>query len=219
MLRLLFEKKGKSVWISHLDLMRLFQRAFQRGGLPLTHTHGFNSRPSVSIALPMSVGIESRCELLDFELDGVDVSMDEIRDRLNERLAEGVCVLQVYDTGRKIRDLVYLECNLVLEYDSGVEVGCIDALQALFFSPSVFVPKKTKSGMQDQDIIPMIQRISFETVTDREVLVNCLICCQNPTLNPMQIPLAIEMYCPQYKADFCRCERLEVYDSSKQVFR
>ena len=72
--RALFEKKGNAVWISHLDLMRVFQRAFKRAGLPLTHTKGFNPRPSVSIALPMSVGIEIGCELLDFELEGVPVS-------------------------------------------------------------------------------------------------------------------------------------------------
>ena len=50
--RLLFEKTGNSVWISHLDLMRVFQRGFKRAGLPLKHTQGFNPRPSVSIALP-----------------------------------------------------------------------------------------------------------------------------------------------------------------------
>ena len=60
--RLCFEKTGNAVWISHLDLMRVFQRAFKRAGLPLTHTQGFNPRPSVSIALPLSVGIESVCE-------------------------------------------------------------------------------------------------------------------------------------------------------------
>ena len=62
--RALFQKTGNAVYISHLDLMRLFQRAFKRAELPLTHTQGFNPRPSVSIALPLSVGVESRCELL-----------------------------------------------------------------------------------------------------------------------------------------------------------
>ena len=70
--RIVFEKKGRAVWISHLDLMRLFQRAFKRAGLPLTHTQGFNPRPSVSIALPLSVGYSSECEILEFGLlDGV----------------------------------------------------------------------------------------------------------------------------------------------------
>ena len=82
--RALFEKTGKAVWMSHLDLMRVFQRSFKRAGLPLTHTQGFNPRPSVSIALPLSVGVESVCELLDFDLDGADVPCQEICDRLVE---------------------------------------------------------------------------------------------------------------------------------------
>ena len=81
--RLLFEKTGNAVWISHLDLMRLFQRAFKRAGLPLTHSGGFTPRPQVSIALPLSVGVESKCELLDFDLDGQLPPLDEIKDRLN----------------------------------------------------------------------------------------------------------------------------------------
>ena len=59
MLRALFQKTGNAVYLSHLDLMRLFQRSFKRAGLPLTHTQGFNPRPSVSIALPLSLGVES----------------------------------------------------------------------------------------------------------------------------------------------------------------
>ena len=101
--RMLFEKTGKAVWISHLDLMRLFQRAFKRAGLPLTHTQGFNPRPSVSIALPLSVGVESKCELLDFQLENAQICFDEMKDALNKNLIAGVHVCEIYDTGRKIR--------------------------------------------------------------------------------------------------------------------
>ena len=219
MLRLLFEKKGRSVWISHLDLMRLFQRAFKRAGLPLTHTQGFNPRPSVSIALPLSVGVESQCELLDFELETCDMSTSEIRDRLNEGLVAGVRVLDVYKDGRKIRDLCYLQCKLILEYDKGVSDGCVDALRTLFASESIIVPKKTKNGIQDQNITSMIKEISFVKDNDVEVVCHCTICCQNPTLNPAQIPLAIEKYCPEWKADFCRIIRMEIFDQNLEVFR
>ena len=88
--RILFEKTGDAVWMSHLDLMRLFQRAFQRAGLPLTHTQGFNPRPSVSIAMPLSVGVQSVCELLDFDLQGEKVPCQQIVDRLNQVLVKGV---------------------------------------------------------------------------------------------------------------------------------
>ena len=57
MRRILFEKTGNAIYISHRDLMRLFQRAFKRGGLNLKHTQGFSPRAMVSIALPMSVGV------------------------------------------------------------------------------------------------------------------------------------------------------------------
>ena len=93
--RLLFSKTGDSVWFSHLDLMRVFQRAFKRAGLPLCHSQGFNPRPSVSIALPLSVGVESLCELLDFDLEGEMPAMEEIQNRLNDALVTGVRVLDV----------------------------------------------------------------------------------------------------------------------------
>lgn len=219
MLRLLFEKKGQSIWISHLDLMRLFQRAFKRAGLPLTHTQGFNPRPSVSIALPLSVGVESQCELLDFELESCDATLDEIQEKLNEGLVEGVRVLKVYKDGSKIRDISYLKCKLVLEYDNGASEDCVKALQDLFAGDIITVPKKTKNGIQDQNVAAMIKEISFERADDREVVCLCTICCQNPTLNPAQIPLAIERYCPEWKADFCRIIRLDILDHNFEVFR
>ena len=217
--RLLFEKTGRGVWISHLDLMRLFQRAFKRADLPLTHTQGFNPRASVSIALPLSVGVESVCELLDFELDGQTVSVDQIRDRLNKALVDGVRVLEVYETGRKIRDLSLLHCVVTLEYDSGVPAGAQSAIENLFAQESVIVPKKTKNGVQDQDIVPMIRRLSVVSVDSNTIELDALVCCQNPTLNPAQLALAIEMYLPEYKADFTKSRRVEIYDQNENVFR
>ena len=218
--RLLFEKTGNAVWISHLDLMRLFQRAFKRAGLPLKHTNGFNPRPSVSIALPLSVGVSSQCELLDFELDTVDeVSCDDICNRLNGALIEGVRVLQVYCDGRKIRDLALLRCSVEMIYDNGVQGNACDALVELFKSSELIVPKKTKSGIQEQNILPMIRRIAVQQVSPDRLVLDALICCQNPSLNPMQLPLAVEKYLPELKPDFSRCHRLEIYDIDENVFR
>jgi len=217
--RLLFEKTGNAVWISHLDLMRLFQRAFKRAGLPLTHTQGFNPRPSVSIALPLSVGVSSHCELLDFELDGETVSCADIRQRLNQALISGIQVLDVYETGRKLRDLSLLRCHIILEYDNGIPDNATAKIRDLFARDSLTVPKKTKNGIQEQDIIPMIRTMDVNQTDDQTLVLDCLICCQNPTLNPMQLPLAIGMYLPEIKPDFCKSCRLELYDSQNVIFR
>ena len=127
--RLLFEKTGNAVYISHLDLMRLFQRAFKRGGLNLKHTQGFSPRAMVSIALPLSVGVESRCEILDYELVDQDVTFQEVRDRLNASLPAGVKVLDAYDSPRKPKDLTHLDVAIGLEYDNGVPEGTVDAIR------------------------------------------------------------------------------------------
>ena len=217
--RLLFEKTGNAIWISHLDLMRLFQRAFKRAGLPLTHTQGFNPRPSVSIALPLSVGVESYCELLDFDLDGDAIPCDDICRRLNDVLVNGVRVLQVYDTGRKVKEISFLQCSVTLEYDNGIPVDAKTELEKLFRQTSVIVLKKGKNGVQEQDIIPMIQSMDVIQTGEQELTLSCVVCCQNPTLNPMQLVAAIEKYLPDYKPNFAKCKRMEVFDSNMTVFR
>ena len=216
--RLLFEKTGNAIWISHLDLMRVFQRSFKRAGLPLTHSRGFNPRPSVSIALPLSVGVESTCELLDFDLDGYEVSCEEMRQRLNETLVSGVRVLEVYEEARKLKHLAYLDCVLTLEYDNGAPDA--EAVAELFRRETLFVEKKTKSnGIQDQDILPMIRSMKVEQTEPRTLTISARVCCQNPTLNPMQMVAAIERHAPELKPDFAKCRRVEVFDTENNIFR
>lgn len=219
MLRLLFEKTGNAVWMSHLDLMRVFQRAFKRAGLPLTHTQGFNPRPSVSIALPLSVGVESVCELLDFTLDGENVPCDEICKRLNETLVPGVRVREVYDTGKKLKELAFLDCAVVLEYDGGIPADAQMKLRELFSAESLIVSKKGKNGMQDQDIVPLLKTLEIAQAGEKELVLNTRICCQNPSLNPMQLVAAIGLYLPEIGPDFAKCKRLEIYDLNQEVFR
>ena len=216
--RMLFEKTGNAIWISHLDLMRVFQRSFKRAGLPLTHSSGFNPRPSVSIALPLSVGVESACELLDFNLDGYEASCEEIRSRLNETLVSGVKVLEVYEDARKLKHLAYLDCVVTLEYDNGAPEA--DAVAALFRRETLFVEKKTKSnGIQDQNILHMIRSLKVEQTDSQTLTIFARVCCQNPTLNPMQMVAAIERHAPELKPDFAKCRRVEVYDTEENIFR
>ncbi len=218
MLRLLFEKKGNSVWISHLDLMRLFQRAFKRAGFALTHTQGYNPRPSVSIALPLSVGVESACELLDFEIENIDVSYEMLRDRLNSVLIDGIRVLAVYAEGKKLKELAFLKCQLSLEYDAGVPQNAEAKLKNLFDREQLLVEKKSKNGISEQDIIPMLQSIAIQQQNGC-LLIEAVVCCQNPSLNPMQLAAAIERYMPELAPDFAGCSRLEIYDRENNVFR
>ena len=218
--RILFEKKGNAIWISHLDLMRPFQRAFKRAGLPLTHTQGFNPRPSVSIALPLSVGVESCCELLDFDLDGDKVANRIVRGKLNDYLLPGIRVIKVYDNGQKIRNLALLDAVVTLEYDDGVPADAVSKLQTFFAQEEILVEKKTKTnGIQDQNIVPMIKSLEVVQTDSNTIELNARVCCQNPTLNPMQLHSAIIRHLPELTPSFAKSARLELYDNEGNIFR
>ena len=89
--RIWFAKEGKVKYISHLDVMRCMSRAVRRARLPLWYTEGFNPHPQLVFALPLSVGMASECELLDFKLDeftcvsGMDAEKN--RSRANSGVA------------------------------------------------------------------------------------------------------------------------------------
>ena len=216
--RLLFEKTGDAVWISHLDLMRVFQRAFRRAGLLLHHTEGFNQRAYVSLALPLSVGTASGCEILDYALD-TPCGPDELRQRLNAALPSGIRVLEVYESPRKLKELVYLHAAVTLEYDGGVPAGAEEALTALFARETLPVEKTSKKGVSEVDLIPMLRRLTVRRLSGQELELDAVVTAQNPSLNPMQLPVAIVRYAPELTPDFAKCRRLEVLDAAENPFR
>lgn len=216
--RLLFEKTGNAVYISHLDLMRVFQRAFRRAGYLLHHTGGFNQHAYVSLALPLSVGTESRCEILDFALDE-PFENDVLREKLNAALPEGIHVLEVYESAKKLKELSRLHAEIFLEYDAGIPAGAEEAIEALFACPELPVEKRTKRGMAEIDILPMIFSLAVSRADDNTLALNAAVAAQNPSLNPMQLAAAVSRYLPQLAPDFARCRRLEVLTAEGTPFR
>jgi radical SAM-linked protein len=84
-----FAVAGNMCHVSHAEMLRLFQRAFARAGIPLSHSHGFNPRPKLSLPLPRSVGVESDDELLRIKIDLANVSRDRpycSRSELNAQM-------------------------------------------------------------------------------------------------------------------------------------
>ena len=207
------------MWISHLDLMRVFQRAFRRAGLMVKHSQGFTPRAIVSIALPLSVGTESCCELLDVELEGEVPACDVIRDELNRTMPVGIRVLEVYEAQRKIKELTHLQAQVVLEYDNGVPETAAEQISAMLTGESLIMVKHSRKGETETDLLPMLQNFSI-TQTDAQTL--CLdvrVCAQNPSLNPQLLAQAVEKYLPAVKPDFAFSRRLEIYDANGEVFR
>ena len=218
--RLLFTKTGRARYISHLDLMRTFQRAFARAGIPIKHTEGFNPHPFVSIALPLSVGFSSQCEILEFGLlDGT--GREEVPDRLTAAMPEGVIVHRCYPAERKLNELRYVNYIMTFEYPEGCPQEAESALAALLSRESLVVRKKSnkaKAGFTEVDIIPNIS--SWSIKCQRGAMVADLVTsAQNPGLNPELIRTAFCAEHPEYTPDLVTFHRREVLDGEGRPFR
>jgi len=216
--RLLFEKTGRAQYISHLDLMRTFQRVFLRAGIGLRHTEGFNPHPYMSFALPLPVGVESICELLDFDRTE-DTAITDMPERLNEKMPEGIRVLNAYTSERKFADIAYVRLKGCLVYDAGIGSGLAEELSALFGNPELVVSKKTKKGMKDFNLAPFVKTIAFSAGHTDELAVDAIVAAQNPSVNPEQLVTAIRTHLPHCAPDFAAFRRIEVFDREIVVFR
>ncbi|MBO4848687.1 MAG: DUF2344 domain-containing protein [Clostridia bacterium] len=164
-LAVVFTKEDPVRFVSHLDVQRLFQRAFRRAKLPLAYSQGFNPHPLVSFATALSVGMTSRGEYLDVMLTE-PMTTDAFRSAVESVLPDGVRIAEVFDLGESRKSLT----SAMRSADYFAEVafpGPADAdgiKQAIadLLASEIVVMKKTKGGIKPVDIRPMV--ISMELV-------------------------------------------------------
>ena len=119
-LRLKFKKVGSLQYISHLDLVRAMHKIIVRAGLPLWYTEGFNPKPKMIFAAPLSIGTESVCEFMDLRLID-DIPAEEAKARLNANMTDEMQVLDAYYTDDKLTDLKWLSYSIDITTDNASE--------------------------------------------------------------------------------------------------
>ena len=216
-LRLRFEKTGRAIYISHLDLMRTMQRVFLRADCPLKYSEGFNPHPNISIALPLSVGCESVCEIIDFKMLE-DMPCGEIKSRLSTQMPEGIGEGEGNEAERKVKEIKWLCVSGIFEYDDRDAAAMAERLNEFYSADSIVITKKTKRGVGESNIRPAIKEISFERL-DSDVRMQAVISAQEPTLNPELIADALRQLAPDIASDFVKFKRLEIFDENMEPFR
>ena len=154
-----FTKLAPVRFVSHLDMQRLFQRAFRRAGLPLAYSQGFNPHPLLAFATALSVGYTSDGEYFDVTLTE-QLPTQEFTDRVNAVLPDGVRIIDAVDAGEFKASLTPLmrsaEYDAVLAFNAPVEKAAIEEAIASLLSGEIVVDKKTKGGIKPVDIRPML---------------------------------------------------------------
>ncbi|HKS17391.1 MAG TPA: TIGR03936 family radical SAM-associated protein [Planctomycetota bacterium] len=146
--RLRFTKTGKLRFLSHHDLMRLFERAMRRSGLPLRMTEGYNPHPILSFPTALGLGIESLDEVLEFELSAW-TSPAKIEAALGSQLPEGVKLVKVEAFARKDRSAVEF-----VEYEArlpeGVDPG--GRVREFMAKTEMWIERKSDKGSKKVEL-------------------------------------------------------------------
>ena len=119
-LRVRFCRGEEVKFISHLDLMRLWQRAFHRAGIALAYTEGFSPHPRISMAAPLALWVTSEAELMDVFTTRM-VSPHFFMKAAGQQIPAGIEILQVYQTALGLPSLQsqirYAEYRVEVETD------------------------------------------------------------------------------------------------------
>lgn len=173
--RVRFSKFGSARFIGHLDVMRYFQKAFRRAGLPLSYSEGYHPHPILSFAQPLSLSFTSDGEYFDMELNE-ELSEDEIQSALCNSMCEDICVNKVTilpdfrlnekkSTGMSLITGAYYAISL-----KDMPVMLLDSLKEFIGLQEFIIEKSTKKGTKEINLGAGIHDIfyfkedSFETI-------------------------------------------------------
>jgi len=199
--------------------MRTIQRVFSRAGVQIRHTEGFNPHAYISVALPLSVGVESVCELLDFELTD-DTPLADLPALLTANLPAGIAVVDAYEAEGKVKDIAWLRLSGLLEYDAADTADMAARLGTFFAQDEILVRKQTKKKAETElDIVPLLREISFMPEGAHRVRCRAVAAAQNPPLSPNLLLDALRQQAAELAPDFAVFAREEVYGRDMQVFR
>lgn len=160
-MRIKFIKHGDMIYISHLDVQRLFQRVFRRAEINLTYSQGFNPHPKMSYGNALALGIESFGEYVDIEIED-DLSTEELIVRINEQFPDGMEFVKCVELNGGEKSIAahieYGDYVFIIEKNDIDEKIIENNLNKLKSMESLIITKKNKKGkFVEVDIMPMIK--------------------------------------------------------------
>lgn len=205
--RLYFDKTGRAAYISHLDLMRTLCRAFMRADMHMRYSEGYNPRPYLSIARPLSLGFESVCELCDIETeDKPDV--EALPQRLNAVLPEGISVKRAVQGGQDAALIMRSQYEITVFCETDPSEEELGRMRAALAESPMMIEKRTKKGeMKPTDISTMIYSASAERIGEKRIRLNAVLKdAPDGSLNPQLLAAALQSSMP--KASLIRYKRV-----------
>ena len=178
-----FQKTGLMIYISHLDLQRLFRRTIKSCGYKIIYSQGFNPHPKMSIAQPLSLGYIGLQEYMEIELDS-DIAPDLIKYNINDQLPDGVKITRVKNLSDDIKSISALTVYAEYSIDfSETDILLSDNMINQFLSQEEIYGKRRQKKTKKIIEVPIKDKIRSMAVEDG-LLKFVVDCGSNSNLNP-----------------------------------
>ena len=192
-LRVKFHKIGNLQYISHLDLVRTMMKVIVRAKLPLWYTEGFNPKPKLAFAAPLSIGTESVSEFMDIRLTEKMDPNDAV-SALNANMTSEMQALCAYYPEEKMTALRWLSYEITMN-TSGASEELAEKCRKALAEDELLVMKKTKSGEAMVNIKPLVKtaEVNFD---GEKICVNCVLSADSSSfLNPEYLVKVLREKC------------------------
>ncbi len=220
-LRVKFFKTGDLQYISHLDLVRTMMKIIVRAKLPLWYTEGFNPKPKITFAAPLSTGTESMCEYMDIRLtERIDAA--EALARLNENMTREMQATEAYYPEGKLTALSWLEYEITAKTNNASDELAKNCQCALALD-ELPILKKTKSGEAVVDIKPLIRSADVK-FSEGKLIIRTVLCAEPSSfLNPEYVVKILREKCeilssPDLLSESYKIMRINAYKADMSEF-
>lgn len=179
-MRIKFIKVGDMIYISHLDVQRLLQRAFRRANVELAFSQGFNPHPKMSYGNALALGVESYGEYVDIEIKD-DIGSQELMDRINNQLPDGMqfekCIELEGGERALAANIMFGDYEFEIENINKLdEETVLKNLEKLKSSESILTTRRNKKKkIVEVDIRPLIKTIDIKKVDNEKIVVSSIL--------------------------------------------
>ena len=179
--RLIFSKRGRAKFVSHLDMNRLMIRLIRKSGIDIWYTEGFNPHPYVTFALPLPLGFEGEYEIMDIRVMDDDYDISLIPEKLNSVCSRYIRFEMAVEPQDKVGNIAFASYDIL--FDDNGEVS--KALSSFLSKPSIIALKKTKKGdFKEIELKDKIKSYEISTKNGDTLLKIILPAGSNDNVNP-----------------------------------
>ena len=199
-----FEKQGQMKFIGHLDMVRYFQKVMRRANVDICYSEGFSPHQKMSFAAPLSVGVISKGEYFDIEVNS-SLSSKEMIKNINAKNVEGVKVVSYKELPEGAKNAMSIVAGA--DYFVYTDLFTEEQVNDFYAQDEINILKKTKKSEKIVDIKPMIHEMKF----NEDGIFMKVSQGSAANLKPDLVMSALEQFTGAKLPEFVQYERLDMY--------